>query len=66
MALEEVAALVSSGEADYLLLDNHYIHTRPQLIPLWNNPSLAQNYGLILIHSDSGRLFQVYTRIKEH
>ncbi len=61
MTLEEVAALVSTAEVDYLLLDSHYINTRPQLIPLWNNPSLASEYGLFLVHTDSDELFQIYS-----
>lgn len=66
MTLEEVAILVTTGKADYLLLDNHYIHTRPQLIPLWNNPSLAQEYGLFPVYIDTDGLFQIYTSGKEH
>ncbi|MDO9128245.1 MAG: hypothetical protein Q7U34_00110, partial [Anaerolineales bacterium] len=66
MTLQEVTALVSSGEADYLLLDNWYVHTRQQLMPLWDNPGLAQGYGLFLVYRDTDGLFQVYTAVRKH
>jgi len=58
--LEKVGEIMSSGKFDYLLLDNHYVHTKPYLIFLWNRPDLAQEYGLSLLYRDNADLFQVY------
>jgi 4-amino-4-deoxy-L-arabinose transferase-like glycosyltransferase len=61
MPLQEIGDLLNTGEVDYLLLDNHYVHSMPQLEALWNDPDLAQDVGLSLLYSDSSDLFQIYT-----
>ena len=65
MTIGEIGALVNKNDIehldiDYLLLDNLYAHTLPQLEPLWDNPALAQEVGLTLLHRDSNNLFQIY------
>ncbi len=62
MTLEEIAKRIHTGEIDYLVLDKHYINTRPLLLPLWKNPDLAETYNLALIHHDSPGVFQIYGR----
>jgi 4-amino-4-deoxy-L-arabinose transferase-like glycosyltransferase len=61
MTLEEVSNVVTSGQADYLILDNHFISTRPQLLPIWNNPNIAKVYGLKLVYSNP-ELCQIYSK----
>ena len=64
MSLEAIGDLVNAGEINYLLLDNYYASFLPQLTPLWNDPEMAHEYGLSLLHQDSSELFQIYTRSK--
>ena len=64
MTLDEIGILVNTDEIDYLLLENHYVHTLPQLEFLWDNPDLAQGIGLSLLYRDTNELFQIYTSTK--
>ena len=65
MSIATIGTLVNTGEINYLLLDNHYVHALPQLEPLWNNPGMAHEFGLSLLHRDSSDLFQIYTEKKD-
>ena len=60
ITLPEAATLVNNPEIDYLLLDSYFIDKMPGLEPLWENPGLAQEYGLTLLHQDDEGLFQIY------
>ena len=60
MPLEDISALLEGGDADYLLLDNHYVQNFGALKPLWDNPALGADYGLDLLFSDPRGLFQIY------
>ena len=59
MALEEVAQFVADNEFDYFVLDNFYLDTREQVLPLWNDPDMAVDFGIQLLHHEPG-VFQVY------
>lgn len=58
--LDEISALVNTADFDYLVLDNHYVHQQPHLEALWNNPGLATENGLLLLHGDPEGRFQIY------
>jgi hypothetical protein len=60
--LEQVAELVRNGQADYLVLESHYIGARPQLAPLWSDPGTAPRLGLTLVAREPAGLYQVYGR----
>ena len=62
MSLEAIGDLVNADEIDYLLLDNFYAYALPHMKSLWNDPEMAQEYGLSLLHQDSNDLFQIYSR----
>jgi 4-amino-4-deoxy-L-arabinose transferase-like glycosyltransferase len=62
--LQQVAELVRSGQADYLVLESHYIGARPQLAPLWNDPATAAGLGLELLARDPSGLYQIYGRAR--
>jgi hypothetical protein len=63
LKLEEVSQYMSKGRFDYLLLDNHYIKTREEFLPLWDNPALCKELNLTLIHQKEG-IFQVYAPLQ--
>jgi len=60
LTLEEISSLIKSREYDYLVLEPQYIAASGKLLSLWDNPELAQGYGLFLLYKDSSGLFQVY------
>ena len=64
MTLEQIGDLMSARAIDYLLLDNHYVNDLPNLMPLWENPTLARYFGLSLVYRDDDDLFQIYSVIK--
>jgi len=57
---QEIVALLEAGASYYLVLDSYYIFESPQLLPLWNDPSLADNFGLSLVEQDSHHRYQIY------
>jgi len=59
-SLDWIEAKMESGMIDYLLLDNHYVRTLHHLLSLWNDPDLAGEYSLALLHREDEDLFQVY------
>lgn len=58
--LEEVAAMLREGRADFLMLDTHYVHGYPALLRLWQDPGLAAGLGLKLWHADPGGRFMFF------
>ncbi|MEW6406227.1 MAG: glycosyltransferase family 39 protein [Chloroflexota bacterium] len=59
-ALEGIGSLLNHGGIDYMILDDVYTHTKGPLVPLWNDPDLAQIYRFSLLHRDSADRFQIY------
>ncbi|GAB4339735.1 MAG: hypothetical protein Kow0099_15110 [Candidatus Abyssubacteria bacterium] len=66
MSLGEVVGIVRGGEADFLVLDHTYIYTRPQLLPLWNDPDMSEGLGMRLVYRDGENLVQIYSAQNEH
>jgi len=64
--LVKVGEIMNSGKFDYLLLDNHYVHSKPHLEILWNKTDLAREFSLSLLYRDPDELFQVYIAEKYH
>lgn len=58
--LEEVAAVLREGRADFLLLDQHYVLNYPALLRLWQDPGLADGLGLVLWHADPEGRFMLF------
>jgi hypothetical protein len=58
-SITDVAAIVRSPQADYLILDSYYVYWLPKMVPLWDDPSIANQYGLKLLYEKPG-VFQVY------
>jgi hypothetical protein len=58
--LEEVAAMLKQGRADFLLLDEHYVQAYPALLRLWRDPGLAPGLGLRLWRADPERRFMLF------
>ncbi|MFH1403425.1 MAG: glycosyltransferase family 39 protein [Candidatus Altiarchaeota archaeon] len=50
-------------DGGYLVLESTYVNTRPNTLPLWENPETAGDYGLDLVYKDDEGLFQVYGRL---
>ena len=57
---DQIGVVMDAEGVDYLVLDNHYVHQMPPLDMLWENPKLAQEYGVSLLYQDFGGLFQIY------
>lgn len=58
--LEQVAAMLKEGRADFLMLDQHYVHSYPALRRLWQDPGLADGLGIKLWHADPGGRFMLF------
>lgn len=61
--LDKVSDIVKSNKARYLILDNYYVYWRPKILPLWNLPTNAGEYGLRLLVEEPG-VFQIYVKEK--
>jgi len=60
LSLQSVISRVNKKQVNYLLLDNHYVYWTPNMKPLWENPDLADYFGLELVFSDRDNYFQIY------
>lgn len=58
--LEQVAAMLKEGQADFLMLDQHYVQGYPALLRLWQDPGLAPGLGLKLWHADPAGRFMLF------
>jgi hypothetical protein len=56
-----VAEVMTRRRVEYLVLDSFYIRYREALLPLWQNPAMAPELGLMLLYSDPQGLYQIYT-----
>ncbi|MFC1567062.1 ArnT family glycosyltransferase [bacterium] len=61
--LDEISSEINSGKFNYLVLDSNYIQERDYLIPLWKEPSLANNYKLDIEYQS--KFCQIYSSLKE-
>lgn len=59
--LRRIAKKMKQENIEYLILDYTYIKGRENFLPLWQNPDLARELGLKLVHIDPNGLFQVYS-----
>lgn len=57
---EDIARDLNEGKADFLVLDSHYIQTRPAFQALWDNPGLANGAGMTAVEIDTKGLYQIY------
>jgi 4-amino-4-deoxy-L-arabinose transferase-like glycosyltransferase len=55
-----IKKLLDSGETDVLVLDDFTISFATAMQPIWNNPKLASDFGLVMIHQDPDYTFQIY------
>jgi hypothetical protein len=58
--LESISMIMKNEKIDYLLFDKNYINRYSALKTLWNNPKLANLYGLKTLYIDSEKYFQIY------
>jgi hypothetical protein len=58
--LSQISDLLHSKKYRYLVLDKfHTPRSAPQFMKLWNDPSIAQEYGLQIVNQEPG-LYQIY------
>lgn len=65
MTLDQAASLVRNESASFLVLTRRC--GRPytkETIRLWNRPGTAKRVGLVLVHQDEARSFQVYAKAR--
>ncbi len=61
LTLGEIANYLITEKDTYLVLEPFYLHNAPQLEPLWENPGLADAYGLTLLVQDHGNRYKIFT-----
>ncbi len=64
LSLAEIATYIISEKDTYLVLEPLYLSNVPQLLPLWEDPGLAENYGLTLLVQDYGNHFLIISAKK--
>jgi 4-amino-4-deoxy-L-arabinose transferase-like glycosyltransferase len=63
MTAAELRAAMQKGEYDYLVIEESYRGYNAAALALWNDPALAEEYGLTLLHQEDR--FQVYAPASE-
>ena len=62
---EQIQLFLQAG-GDYYILDNDSINYVNDIYPLWENPNLAEHYGLALVYQDDLRTFQIYRNAQKY
>lgn len=57
----EVIETMTREQVDFLIFDTVLIHEHEHLLPLWENPQSAEEFGLKVVHLDPDGLFQIYS-----
>ncbi len=60
LTLAEIATYINSKKDTYLVLEPLYLSNVPQLLPLWEDPGLAEKHGLTLLVHDSSNRYKIF------